>query len=176
MTYGKMPGAHDEGIRNNPPVRSKFDKSQGKGLPAPHLKHPGEIAKDTGTRMPGHNENGHKLPAERSVGLGASHLRTHYGPGEMGSPMVHSTGQGKPKNERLTDGNVIKSSTRYFAPQMDSHEPDPVRARDGDRHAKQHATGKGQESGKSSRPQHQDNHSSRSKEPHATLDRSKMKS
>src|SRR5271154_5506904 len=112
MKYGHMPGAHDEGIKENPEVRSKFDKSQGRGLPAPHLKHPGEVAKETGTHMPGHNENGHKMPTERSVGLGGSHTRSHYSPGEMAAPMLHGTGMGAVKNTRLTDGNVVKSSHR----------------------------------------------------------------
>ena len=125
-----MPGAHDEGARDNPPVRSKFDKSQGKGLPAPHLKHPGEVAKETGSRHPGHNENGHKLPTERSVGLGGSHLRHNYTPGEMGAPIITGTGQGHAKNSRLTDGDVVHHSRNVTYGAMKPHlkEPDPVHA------------------------------------------------
>lgn len=66
--YGHMPGAHDEGVKENPRVQSKFDRSHGKGLPAPHLKHPGEVARETGSSHPGHTENGHKIPIERKAG------------------------------------------------------------------------------------------------------------
>lgn len=57
-----MKGAETEPVRNNPPVRSKFDKSHGHGLPAPHLSHPGEVAKETGSKHAGFTENGHMLP------------------------------------------------------------------------------------------------------------------
>jgi hypothetical protein len=173
--YGFMPGTHPE-HRDNPKVSSKFDKSQGRGLPAPHLKHPGEVAKESGSSHPGHTSNGHKLPTERSVGLGGSYLRHEYSPGEMGAPQLHGIGQGHVKNTRLTDGDVIKSSRRVDQGAfLAGHEPNPVHG-GSDIHVKQHSTGHGHESGKSSRPQHQDNHSSRSTEPHGQLDRVRMKS
>jgi hypothetical protein len=144
MKYGHMPGAHDEGIKENPPVRSKFDKSQGKGLPAPHMKFPGGIVKESGSpNGAGFTEHGHMLPHHRS-----------------------------PQN---TD-RVSSVGTRKGDSLMHLREPDPVRKDAGDRHARQHGTGRGQEAGKSSSPQHQDNHSSRSREPHGQLDRVKMKS
>ena len=51
-------------MSTNPPVHSKFDRSRGFGLKAPHLKHPGEVAPVTGTHVPGHTEGGAKLPRE----------------------------------------------------------------------------------------------------------------
>lgn len=57
-----MRGAEVETVRDNPRVQSKFDKSRGKGLPAPHLSHPGAVAKDTGSKHAGYTENGHMLP------------------------------------------------------------------------------------------------------------------
>jgi len=57
-----MKGAEDEGVRDNPAVHSKFDRSHGKGLKAPHLSHPGQVAPVTGTKVAGHTVNGHKLP------------------------------------------------------------------------------------------------------------------
>jgi hypothetical protein len=177
-----MPGAHQE-IRENPTVRSKFDKSHGHGLPAPHLKPPGEVAKETGSSHPGHTENGHKLPVERSHGMGAI-TRAHHSPGDMGAPLLHGQGLGAPKNTVMTDANVVHSSSRKgFSGMHGTHEPDPVRA-GGDLHKGQHNTGAGSNklggqsghtSPKSARPQHQDNESRRSKEPHAKLDKVKMK-
>ncbi len=173
MKYGHMVGAHDEGIRNNPTVRSKFDKSQGKGLPAPHLKHPGEVAKETGSSHPGHTENGHMLPQERNVGM-SGHKVTHHEVGSMGSNMYTGQGLGTPKNTKITDSDVVKSSTRVGMGGFAGREPDPVHA-GSDKHSKQHNTGRGQESGKSSRPQHQDNHSSRSKEGAGVLSGGKLR-
>lgn len=46
MTYKTMRGAEEE-IRSNPPVRSKFDKSHGHGLKAPHLSFPGQTCPTT---------------------------------------------------------------------------------------------------------------------------------
>lgn len=58
-----MRGAGNEGEnRANPPVRSKFDRSHGMGLKAPHLSHPGEVAPETGTKVRGFTEHGHMLP------------------------------------------------------------------------------------------------------------------
>lgn len=57
-----MRGAETETVRDNPTVHSKFDRSQGKGLKAPHLSHPGEVAPLTGTHVKGHTPNGHMLP------------------------------------------------------------------------------------------------------------------
>jgi hypothetical protein len=164
-----MKGAEMEAERGNPAVRSKFDKSKGRGLPAPHLKFPGEVAKDTGSSHPGHNENGHKLPVERGQGTGPITTR-HHTPGEMGAPLLHGQGLGAPKNTRMTDANVVHHSTRLGMSNIAGHEPDPVK-RDSVLHAKQHPTGHGQESAKSSRPQHQDNHSSRSRSDAGALER-----
>jgi|SRR5580700_2667368 hypothetical protein len=141
--YGFMPGTHEEN-RENPPVRSKFDKSQGRGLPAPHLGFPGKTVKVSGSpNGAGFTEHGHMLPHHRDA--------------------------------QNTD-RVSREGVRKGDSVMHEHEPDPVRKDKGDRHERQHATGHGQESGKSSRPQHQDNHSSRKSGPHAELDRVKMKS
>jgi hypothetical protein len=171
--YGVMAGTQ-EASKSNPSVRSKFDKSHGKGLPAPHLKHPGETAKPTGTKMPGHTENGHKLPVERGLSKG-SHLHHGYTPGEMGAPIITGTGQGHPKNSKLTDGDVVKSSKRVdhggsFLAGSDD------RPRGGsDKHVKQHATGRGQESAKSSRPQHKANHSRSNREGAGVLSGGKLR-
>jgi hypothetical protein len=136
--YGFMPGTHRES-HENPPVRSKFDKSQGKGLPAPHLKHPGDVAKETGSRYPGHTQNGHKLPVSRGTSMGA-HLREHFSPGEMYAPMITGDGMGREKNTRLTDGNVVKSSHRVDEGALKAgHEPDHTR-KDADKHVMQHDT------------------------------------
>jgi hypothetical protein len=180
--YGFMPGTHEEN-RSNPPVRSKFDKSQGKGLPAPHLSSPGKTAKVTGSSHSGHTENGHKLPTERSVGLGGGHLRHNYSAAEMGAPMLHGQGMGLAKNTRLSDGNVIKSSHRVDSPNhLAGHEPNPAHG-GADKHTHQHSTGHAnnkmgggtdRKMG-ASRPQHQDNHSSRSKEGAGVLSGGKLR-
>lgn len=57
-------GAGDSQMRENPVVHSKFDRSRGMGLKAPHLSHPGEVAKPTGSKHDGFNENGHMYPHE----------------------------------------------------------------------------------------------------------------
>jgi hypothetical protein len=169
-----MFGAHDEGVKDNPPVRSKFDKSHGKGLPAPHLKHPGQVAPDTGTRVPGHTENGHQLPIHRSLPMGG-HQVTRHEVSSMGTNMYSGQGLGTAKNTKVTDSQVVKSSHRVGMSGMHgTHEPDPVHA-GSDKHSRQHSTGRGSEHGKSGSPQHQDNHSSRSRAPHGTLDRTHMK-
>ncbi len=62
-----LPGAHDEGVKDNRAVNSKFDKSHGHGLKAPHLRHPGEVAKDTGSGHAGFSENGHMLPKHNKL-------------------------------------------------------------------------------------------------------------
>lgn len=177
--YGFMPGTQEEN-RSNPRVSSKFDKSQGKGLPAPHLKHPGETAKETGSSYPGHNENGRKTPIERSVGLGGSPVRHAYTPGEMGAPILRGVGQGHSKNSRLTDGNVVHHSTKVNMDRFGGHEPDPVQA-GSDKHVKQHPTGHvnvkmgGGTDRKvsASRPQRMEDSSKRSSGGYAQLDRMK---
>jgi hypothetical protein len=176
--YGFMPGTHME-HNENPPVRSKFDKSRGKGLPAPHIGHPGATAPLTGTTIPGHNENGHKLPTERGNSHGG--IKTHHHePGRLGSNMAegqrHVYGMpNKDQTDRVSAGKVVAPLAS-----MHLHEPDPVRA-GGDLHKGQHNTAAGNryegggKSPKSSSPQHQDNQSRRSKEPNAKLDKAKMK-
>lgn len=178
--YGFMPGTAPEN-RENPKVRSKFDKSQGRGLPAPHLSHPGATAKVTGSSHPGHTENGHKLPVERMNGVGGIGAR-HYSPGEMGAPILKGQGMGGPKNTHMTDANVVKSSIRHFAPEMAPHEPDPVRA-GGDLHKGQHNTAKGNDRlggtenthAKAGGRQKMEDSSKRTAGGHAELDRVKMK-
>lgn len=63
-----MKGAEDEGVRDNPAVHSKFDRSRGKGIPAPHISHPGGTAPITGTKVAGHTEHGAKLPKHVKYG------------------------------------------------------------------------------------------------------------
>ena len=46
-----MKGAENEPVRNNPTVRSKFDKSHGKGLKAPHMSFPGGIVNGNGKNI-----------------------------------------------------------------------------------------------------------------------------
>lgn len=74
-------------VGHNPAVQSKFDRSQGKGLKPPHLSHPDETAPVTGTRVAGHNENGHKLPREVSRGFGEPKV-THHSPAEAHGKML----------------------------------------------------------------------------------------
>jgi hypothetical protein len=152
--YGFMPGTHEEN-RENPPVRSKFDKSQGRGLPAPHMKFPGGIVKESGSANgPGFTEHGHMLPHHRDAqntdrvsGVGtrkndsAMHLR---------EPDPVSAGHIKERPAASGFGAAHgKGSEAKLGSQVKSH---------------------------SGRPQHQDNRSSRRSGPHAELDRVKMKS
>lgn len=172
--YGFMPGSHEEN-RSNPPVRSKFDKSQGKGLPAPHLKHPGETAKETGSTYPGHTSNGHKMPTERTHGFGG-HTRTHYGPGEMGAPIIRGSGMGESKNSKITDSHLPHMTKHLGMDPFVGHEPDAVHA-GVDKHSKQHSTGHtnpkmgGGTDRKvgASRPQKMEDSSRRSKQDHGAL-------
>lgn len=55
-------GAGDTQTGSNPGVSSKFDKSQGKGLKAPHQSFPGQTAGITGSTKAGFNENGRMNP------------------------------------------------------------------------------------------------------------------
>lgn len=125
--YGRMPGAHDEGVRDNPPVKSKFDKSQGRGLPAPHLKHPGEVAKETGSKHPGFNENGHLLPKEGAMAFGG--VKTHHHePSRLGTNMAdgekHIYGmQNKDHVGHVSPGKIVQPVAS-----MHLREPDPVDA------------------------------------------------
>lgn len=73
-------------VGSNPTVHSKFDRSQGKGLKAPRLSHPGETAPVTGTHMPGHNPNGHKEPVHTSHGYGPPKV-THHTPAQAHGKM-----------------------------------------------------------------------------------------
>lgn len=57
-------------VRSNPPVQSKFDKSHGHGVPFTPVSHPGATAPLTGTKVAGHNENGHKYPTKSTLTLG----------------------------------------------------------------------------------------------------------
>lgn len=175
MSDSHMHGAENEGVRDNPKVRSKFDKSQGRGLPAPHLKHPGEVAKESGTKQPGFTENGHMEPKERQ-GHGVGSIATHHHePGKLGSNMAMGQRSiygmpNKDQTDRVSPGKVVQPMAN-----MHLHEPDPVHA-GSDKHSKQHSTGKAQVSAKSSSPQHQDNRSNRTVAPAGTLNRERMKS
>lgn len=62
-------------VRSNPPVQSKFDRSHGMGLTPPHLSHPGETAPQSGTKVAGHTENGHKIPYKGTLKLGKGEHR-----------------------------------------------------------------------------------------------------
>jgi hypothetical protein len=141
MTYRPMRGA-EEDQRENPPVQSKFDKSQGKGLPAPHLTHPGAVAKETGSKHPGFNENGHMLAREVGGPVGDStiHRVTQHSPASLGSGMAEGRRSYGEPNIAATDHVVAKPRTvpmERFA----GHEPDPVKA-GGDLHRGQHDTRK----------------------------------
>ena len=133
--YGFMPGTHEE-HRDNPPVRSKFDKSQGKGLPAPHLKFPGGVVKESGSKHSGFNENGHMLPTHRTaqntdrITKGRTNIPMHGGEPETVS------GRG-------SDKHIKQHSTGHASAKMGGGTDRKVGA---------------------SRPQHQDNKSARSKE------------
>jgi len=136
-----MPGAENDS-HANPQVRSKFDKSQGRGLPAPHLSHPGEVAKETGYHHPGHNENGHKLPHEVSMQVGDSgkHQVTWHAPGGLGTGMADGKGYAKEPNIAATDHVVGKSHSVPFKHMTPfAHEPDSVRP-GADLHNRQHDT------------------------------------
>jgi hypothetical protein len=96
--------------------------------------------------------------------------------------MITGTGQGHAKNSRLTDGNVVKSAHQVGMDHYAGREPNAVHA-GMDKHSKQHDTrpsdnrrggGTDRKMG-ASRPQKMEDSSRRSKEPHGTLDRVKMK-
>lgn len=112
MTYKPMPGA-EEDQRSNPAVRSKFDKSQGKGLPAPHLSHPGQTVAVTGTHHPGHNENGHKIPVEVTGRHGGDemHKVTHHHPSTLGSGMAE--GRGYAREPNIAQSDRVPEATRH---------------------------------------------------------------
>lgn len=59
----------------SPPIRSKFDRSHGKGLKAPHMSHPGGTAPVTGTTVAGHTENGAKYPSKGNGKLGHNQFK-----------------------------------------------------------------------------------------------------
>lgn len=48
---------------SNPKVTSKFDRDHGKPRHPTPVSHPGAVAPQTGTTVPGHNENGHAYPS-----------------------------------------------------------------------------------------------------------------
>jgi hypothetical protein len=56
-------------MAENMKTRSKFDRSHGKGLKAPHMGFKGATAPITGTVVPGHNDGGHMIPMEQKVKL-----------------------------------------------------------------------------------------------------------
>lgn len=133
-----MPGAHNEGIRDNPAVKSKFDKSQGYGLPAPHLSHPGAVAKETGSSHSGYNANGHMVPKE--VGETSSYRTEHHEPSKLGSGMAEGRGYAREPNMGQTDR--VKPSHTVSMDRFAGREPDPVRAGTlKDETHKQHPTG-----------------------------------
>lgn len=55
---------------NNPPVRSKFDRSHGHGLPATKVDLVHSSIPATGTTVAGHNEHGAKYPQRSTLTLG----------------------------------------------------------------------------------------------------------
>ncbi len=136
-----MRGTTDESHGENPTVRSKFDKSQGKGLPAPHLTHPGEVAKETGSKHTGFNENGHMMPKDVSMAVGddGKHQVTLHTPDNLGTGMAEGRGYAKEPNVAATDHIVAKSRTVPMD-RFGGREPDPVRAGTL-KHDKQHPTG-----------------------------------
>lgn len=81
MADSRMRGAEVETIRDNPPVRSKFDKSHGKGLPAPHLSSPGAV-------MPTTNPAARVFAEPKSVGSTGSIRTEHIPPSQLGTGMA----------------------------------------------------------------------------------------
>lgn len=76
-----MPGAQEDAIRDNPPVRSKFDKSHGRGLPAPHMSSPGPV-------MPTTNPAPRVYSEPKSVGSSGSIKSQHIPPSQLGCGMA----------------------------------------------------------------------------------------
>jgi hypothetical protein len=102
MLKSNMRGAEDEPQRSNPAVQSKFDRSHGMGLKAPHLSHPGEVAPMTGTKVAGHNEGGHKMPVDVTPKMGG-HKVSHHAPEHLGSNMADGERMAKTPNAMMTD-------------------------------------------------------------------------
>jgi hypothetical protein len=79
----KVRGAGSDGMRENPPVTSKFDRDKGKPRTPGKVSHPGGTAKETGSKHPGFMDSGHMLPKEAKMGHG-EHTVTHHSPGATG--------------------------------------------------------------------------------------------
>jgi hypothetical protein len=102
-------GAGDSGSGNNPPVRSKFDRSRGKGLKAPHLSHPGEVAKESGSGHAGFMDSGHMMPKDVTPRLGTG-SHEHIETGRLGgvNPMDSHRKEG---NYLMTDSIAREKGT-----------------------------------------------------------------
>ena len=109
VTESRMPGATDEPVRENPTVRSKFDKSHGKGLPAPHLSSPGPTM---GTTNPGPRV----FQAPKNVGSTGNIKTQHIPPSELGSGMAEGRHYAQAPNFAQTQG---QNRSHRRAPALD---------------------------------------------------------
>lgn len=105
-------GSGDTTMGNNPAVRSKFDKSHGKGLPAPHLSFPGQTAPVTGTKVGGFNPNGRMVPKEVTK-TGTLSLN-HRSPAELGTQMAN--GQRTAPKPNMAQTGRVPNPTRQGMP------------------------------------------------------------
>ena len=109
----EVKGAGDTHMASNPAVHSKFDRSHGRGIPAPHVGHPGGTLSITGTKIPGHNENGRLEPRSVDPGVGP-HKVTHHPPQTLGSNLADGErGITGSKNSHYTD-HVDHLKPRHF--------------------------------------------------------------
>lgn len=66
-------------MAENPKVASKFDRSGGKGIKAPHISTPGGAAHPSGSALTARGD-GHVMPRQGDIQHGGAKT-THYPPG-----------------------------------------------------------------------------------------------
>lgn len=132
MVEKTMPGASNEPVRENPTVRSKFDKSQGRGLPAPHLTFPGQVAPVT-------NDGAARVRMEpKDVTSRGSYRSEHISPSNLGTAMAEGRRMANAPNMGQT-AYVGKSTTLGLSGMLKGPSGTPSGG-DGVRHDKQHDT------------------------------------
>jgi len=77
-----MKGAEDEPIRDNPTVHSKFNRSHGKGVSAPHMSSPGPV-------MPTTSPGPRVYSQPKNVGSSGSMKTQHIPPSQLGDGMAN---------------------------------------------------------------------------------------
>lgn len=103
MAESDMRGAQNEPVRDNPPVRSKFDKSHGHGLKAPHMAAKGPVVSTTTSAPTVRSE-------PKQVGTKGSIRSEHIDPSQLGTGMAEGRHYAKSPNMAQTQMQG-KSST-----------------------------------------------------------------